>query len=63
MGETSDKITGKAKETAGNVTDDDSLKREGKTQHAKGEAKGLIGDVKDKADEMADAVKDKLHRD
>ncbi len=63
MGETSDKFTGHIKETAGNVTGDESLKREGQTKHAKGEAKGLIDDVKDKAEEMVDSVKDKLHRD
>ena len=63
MSATSDKFTGKAKQTAGSVTGDRSLEREGRTQRTKGKAEGLIDDVKDKAEETADTVKDKLHRD
>ena len=39
MGENSDKITGKVKETAGNVTGDDSLKREARPSTPKARPK------------------------
>ena len=46
-----DKAKGKAKEAAGDLTDNDKLKREGKTDQAKGKAKEGV-------DRAADAVKD-----
>ena len=48
-----DDLKGRAKEAAGNLTDDDSLKREGKVERAEGKAKEEI-------DEAADKVKDVL---
>jgi uncharacterized protein YjbJ (UPF0337 family) len=62
MGEQIDKAKGKAKQAAGDVTDDDSLRREGKVDEASGKAKGALDDAKDKAGDAVDAVKDKLHR-
>ncbi len=53
MSGTEDKITGKAKETLGDVTGDDSLKREGKNDHA-------VGVIKDKLDDAKDWAEDKL---
>jgi uncharacterized protein YjbJ (UPF0337 family) len=53
MGGTFDDAKGRAKEAAGDLTDDDSLKHEGKVDRA-------VGKVKEKADEVADKVKDKL---
>jgi uncharacterized protein YjbJ (UPF0337 family) len=47
----SDTIKGRAKEAAGAVTDDDELRREGKTDQAAGE-------VKDKAEKAVDKTKD-----
>lgn len=51
-----DDAKGRAKEAAGDLTDDDSLKNEGKVDRAE-------GSVKDKIDEAADKVKDTLRRD
>ena len=53
MGGTFDDAKGRAKEAAGDLTDDDSLKHEGKVDRA-------VGKVKEKVDEVADKVKDKL---
>ena len=53
-------LKGRAKEAAGSLTNDDDLKREGKVDQASAKAK-------DKAEDVVDAVKDKvdkvLHRD
>ena len=48
MSENTDKAKGKIKEAAGDLTDDDDLKREGKADQASGKIKGAIDDVKDK---------------
>ena len=48
-----DEAKGRAKEAAGDLTDDDSMKNEGKVDRA-------TGSIKDKLDDAADAVKDKL---
>jgi uncharacterized protein YjbJ (UPF0337 family) len=63
MDGTADNIKGRAKEAAGDLTDNDDLKNEGKGDQAAGKAKDLVGDVKDKAEGAIDAVKDKLHKD
>ncbi len=63
MGEKTDKIKGNIKETAGNVTGDDHLKREGKADQAGGKVKGVVEDVKDKVEDGVEKVKDKLHHD
>lgn len=51
-----DDIKGRAKEAAGDLTDDDDLKREGKVDQ-------FTDTVKNKAEEASDKVKDLLHRD
>jgi uncharacterized protein YjbJ (UPF0337 family) len=43
-----DKVTGKAKEVAGNLTDNEKLKAEGKMQQAEGEVKDKASSLKDK---------------
>lgn len=48
-----DEVKGRAKEAAGAVTGDDSLKNEGKTDQA-------AASVKDKVEGAVDKVKDKL---
>jgi len=53
MGGTFDDAKGRAKEAAGDLTDNDSLKNEGKVDRA-------VGKVKDKVEETADKIKDKL---
>jgi uncharacterized protein YjbJ (UPF0337 family) len=53
-----DKITGKAKQAAGDVADDPSLRRQGKNEEAKGEAKERLDRAEERADEEADRVAD-----
>lgn len=53
---TVDTAKGRVKEAAGDLTDDDSLKNEGKVDRAS-------GSIKDKVGEAADKVKDALRRD
>ena len=49
-----DKITGRAKKAAGDVTGDASMRREGRQEERKGEAKDDLAHAEDKADEVAD---------
>jgi uncharacterized protein YjbJ (UPF0337 family) len=53
-----DKITGKAKQAAGDVADDPSLRREGLREERKGEAKEDLAHAEAKADDKADEVAD-----
>ena len=51
-----DKITGRAKKAAGEVTDDPSLRRQGRQEERKGEAKDELARTQEKADAKADEV-------
>ena len=51
-----DKITGRAKKAAGDLTDDASLRRQGRQEERKGEAKDELGRAQEKADAKADEV-------
>ena len=51
-----DEGKGRIKEAAGSLTDDDSLKREGKVDQA-------TSSVKDAADKVSDKAKDVLNKD
>lgn len=53
---TREEASGRIKEAAGAVLDDDSLKHEGKVDKVQGKAKDAI-------DSAADAVKDRLRKD
>jgi uncharacterized protein YjbJ (UPF0337 family) len=53
-----DKITGRVKKAAGDLTDDASLRREGRKEERKGEAKDELDDAQQKADRKADEVAD-----
>jgi uncharacterized protein YjbJ (UPF0337 family) len=53
---TTDDLKGRAKEAVGDLTDDDSLKNEGKVDRASGTVKDKVGDA-------ADKVKDGLRKD
>lgn len=55
-----DKIGGKLKQAAGDLTDDKDLKREGKIDEASGKAKDGLDKAKDKASDAVDSIKDKL---
>ena len=56
MGENIDEAKGRDKQAAGDLTDDDSLKNEGRVDRA-------VSDVKEKVDEVADKIKDKIRGD
>jgi uncharacterized protein YjbJ (UPF0337 family) len=43
-----DDLKGRAKEAAGDLTDDDDMKREGKVDQASDKVKGAVDAVKDK---------------
>ena len=51
-----DKLTGRAKKAAGDLTDDASLRREGRTEERKGEAKDELSNAQERADAKADEV-------
>ena len=53
---TKDDLKGRTKEAAGSLTDDQSLKNEGKVDRASGTVKDKVGDA-------ADSVKDALRKD
>lgn len=53
-----DKITGKAKQAAGDVTGDPALRREGRKEERKGQAKEDLARQQDRADEKAAEVAD-----
>jgi uncharacterized protein YjbJ (UPF0337 family) len=55
-----DQAKGRVKEAAGDLTDDDDLKREGKVDRASGSVKDTLADAKDRAEDAVDAVKDTL---
>jgi uncharacterized protein YjbJ (UPF0337 family) len=57
------KAKGKVKQAAGDLTDNDDLKREGKADEASGKIKEKLEDAKDWVEDKVDDVKDKLKRD
>jgi uncharacterized protein YjbJ (UPF0337 family) len=58
-----DEVKGRVKEAAGDLTDNDELKREGKADQAGSKAKKVAEDVKQAIDDGIDALKDKYVRD
>lgn len=62
MGETTDKITGRAKQAAGALTGDEDVRREGEREEQKGEVKEKLGDAVDKAGDALDGLKKKVSR-
>ena len=55
----SDKASGRIKQAAGDLTDNDDLKNEGKKDEAAGKAKNAVDNVKDKINETIDKIQDK----
>ncbi len=53
-----DKITGRAKQAAGDIADDPSLHREGRQEERKGEAKEELDRAQDRAAAKANEVSD-----
>ena len=58
-----DEIKGRIKEAAGALTDNDDLKREGKTDKAAASVKDGLDKVKEKIEDGIDAVKDRINKD
>ena len=57
-----DDAKGRVKEAAGDLTDNDRLKREGKADQVAGKVKDTIDDVKEKVEDVVDDVKDKISK-
>jgi uncharacterized protein YjbJ (UPF0337 family) len=53
-----DKITGRAKKAAGDVTGDSSLRREGSREERKGEEKEKLAEAQDRVEEKSRDVAD-----
>jgi uncharacterized protein YjbJ (UPF0337 family) len=56
MGQQIDEAKGRTKQAAGDLTDDEKLKREGKIDRA-------VSSVKEKVDDVADKVKERIGSD
>jgi len=56
-----DKISGRVKQAAGDLTDNDDLKHEGERDEAAGKVKDTVDDAKDKVDDAIDGVKDRFN--
>ncbi|HLT16267.1 MAG TPA: CsbD family protein [Acidimicrobiales bacterium] len=54
-----DDMKGRAKEAAGDLTDRDDLKREGKADRVEGKVKDAVDTARDKIGELADKVRGK----
>lgn len=55
-----DKVKGKAKMMAGNLTGNQKVKAEGMLHRTIGMTKEVVSDVKDAAEEVIEKVKDKM---
>ena len=53
-----DKITGRAKKATGDLTDDASMRREGRKEERKGEEKDKLADAQERVDDKAQDVAD-----
>ena len=53
-----DKITGRVKKATGDLTDDASMRREGRDEERKGEAKDELARSQERADAKAEEVAD-----
>jgi uncharacterized protein YjbJ (UPF0337 family) len=60
MSGSTDDMKGRLKEAAGDLTNDDDLKREGKADQAGAKVKDAAEKMKDKVGDAVDAVKKKM---
>lgn len=58
LGNKAEELAGRAKEAAGDLTDNDDLKAEGAGQQAKAQVKQAVDTAAEKVDEVADDVKE-----
>lgn len=55
-----DQVKGKVKQAVGDLTDNEDLKKEGEADEKAGDVKEFLEDVKGKADDLVDTVKDNI---
>jgi uncharacterized protein YjbJ (UPF0337 family) len=60
VGEHIDEAKGRAKQAAGDLTDDEKLRREGRVDRASSSVKDKIDDAADKISETVDAAAEKV---
>ena len=58
-----DQAKGRIKQAAGDLTDNDDLKREGEVDEKAGKVKEFMDDMKDKADDLVDRARDRFDKD
>jgi uncharacterized protein YjbJ (UPF0337 family) len=58
MSGNADKASGRVKKAAGDLTDNDDLKNEGRKDETSGKAKDAIDSVRNKAKDAVDKIKD-----
>ena len=56
-----DEVKGRAKQAAGDLTNNDKLKREGMADRVSATAKEKVDEVKEKATDLMDRAKERLH--
>jgi uncharacterized protein YjbJ (UPF0337 family) len=61
MAGTADEMEGRVKEAAGDLTGNNDLASEGKTDRQTGQAKKKAGEIEAKAEGVIDTVRDVLH--
>jgi uncharacterized protein YjbJ (UPF0337 family) len=57
-----DDLKGRVKEAAGDLTEDEELKREGKADRAGGKVKEKLEQAREKGEELVDKAKDRFQR-
>lgn len=62
MGSKFDDAKGRVKEAAGDLTDDDDLRTEGKKDQLGAKVKELAEDAKEKVEDVVDKVKERTRR-
>lgn len=58
-----DEAAGKTKEVVGSATGNERVEAEGKTQNLAGKARHAMGDIKEKAADAVEDLKEKMHKD
>jgi len=58
-----DQAKGRIKQAAGDLTNNDKLKKEGKLDEGAGKAKELLEDAKDKGDDAIDSMTNRARQD
>lgn len=57
-----DDFKGRVKEAAGDLTDDEELRREGKADRAAGKVKEKLEQAKERGEELVDKAKERIQR-